>query len=270
VCSSDLAARPDGNPATTEAATAVPQKGTGAKPRSGRHTLQQDCEAAENGDPKAAFIVARRYLAGLGVRRDQRVGMAWLRAAASRGHADAKRLVNYIPGRMGRIRPWCRAGAGPLRGPVTPPAEIVKLVNDLAPQYGLDPQLVLAVIQVESAFLSNAVSPKEAAGLMQLIPETAERFAVRNVFDVEDNVRGGMKYLRWLLAYFRGDVVLTMAAYNAGEGAVDKYRGVPPYAETQNYLALVRNLYSTGRHPFDATVTNASPMLGASATPTAR
>lgn len=252
------------------ASSARPSKGRGSKSPAGGRTLQQDCAAAEQGDSKAAFAVARRYLSGLGVRRDPRVGMAWMRAAASRGHAEAQRLVHYIPGRMGRIRPWCRAGAGPLRAPVQPPAEIIKLVNELAPQYGLDPQLVLAVIQVESAFLSNAVSSKEAAGLMQLIPETAERFAVRDVFNPEDNVRGGMKYLRWLLAYFQGDVTLTMAAYNAGEGAVDRYRGIPPYAETKNYVALVRNLYATTRHPFDPTAASASPVLGTATAPASR
>jgi soluble lytic murein transglycosylase-like protein len=152
---------------------------------------------------------------------------------------------------MGQIRPYCRPGAGPLRTPVTPPEEIVRVVRDLAPQYGLDPALVLAVIQVESAFRTDAVSPKEAAGLMQLIPETAERFDVRDVFDPQDNIRGGIRYLRWLLAYFRGDVTLALAGYNAGEGAVDRHRGVPPYAETQAYVQLVRRLYPAASHPYD-------------------
>ncbi|WP_051340151.1 lytic transglycosylase domain-containing protein [Azospirillum halopraeferens] len=238
-------------------ATTAERAAATAKPRPG--TFAADCEAAEAGDPNASYRVARRFLFGNGVRKDQRLGTAWLRAAASRGHGEARKLVNWVPGKMGHIRPWCRPGTGPIRGPAQPPAEIVALVKKLAPGYGLDPDLVLAVIRVESAFRTDAVSPKEAAGLMQLIPETAERFAVRDVFDAEDNVRGGMKYLRWLLAYFRGDVTLALAAYNAGEGAVDRHKGVPPYRETQGYVTLIQRIYPRTVHPFDPSVTGPSP-----------
>ncbi|AWU93672.1 lytic transglycosylase domain-containing protein [Azospirillum ramasamyi] len=222
-----------------------------------------DCELAEQGDADAAFRLARRYLFGKGVRKDRRLGTAWLRAAASRGHPEARRLVNYVPGRMGRIRPWCRPGAGPVREVGPPPAEIVSLVNSIAPRYGVDPGLVLAVIQAESAFRTDAVSPKEAAGLMQLIPDTADRFGVGNVFDPRENITGGVKYLRWLLAYFQGDVTLALAGYNAGEGAVDRYKGVPPYEETRNYVRIIRRNYDAIRHPFDRSVATPSPALPA-------
>ena len=222
-----------------------------------------DCELAEQGDADAAFRLARRYLFGKGVRKDRRLGTAWLRAAASRGHPEARRLVNYVPGRMGRIRPWCRPGAGPVREVGPPPAEIVSLVNSIAPKYGVDPGLVLAVIQAESAFRTDAVSPKEAAGLMQLIPDTANRFGVGNVFDPKENITGGVKYLRWLLAYFQGDVTLALAGYNAGEGAVDRYKGVPPYEETRNYVRIIRRNYDAIRHPFDRSVAPPSPALPA-------
>ena len=222
-----------------------------------------DCELAEQGDADAAFRLARRYLFGKGVRKDRRLGTAWLRAAASRGHPEARRLVNYVPGRMGRIRPWCRPGAGPVREVGPPPAEIVSLVNSIAPRYGVDPGLVLAVIQAESAFRTDAVSPKEAAGLMQLIPDTADRFGVGNVFDPRENITGGVKYLRWLLAYFQGDVTLALAGYNAGEGAVDRYKGVPPYEETRNYVRIIRRNYDAIRHPFDRSVAPPSPALPA-------
>ena len=222
-----------------------------------------DCELAEQGDADAAFRLARRYLFGKGVRKDRRLGTAWLRAAASRGHPEARRLVNYVPGRMGRIRPWCRPGAGPVREVGPPPAEIVSLVNSIAPKYGVDPGLVLAVIQAESAFRTDAVSPKEAAGLMQLIPDTANRFGVGNVFDPRENITGGVKYLRWLLAYFQGDVTLALAGYNAGEGAVDRYKGVPPYEETRNYVRIIRRNYDAIRHPFDRSVAPPSPALPA-------
>lgn len=135
--------------------------------------------------------------------------------------------------------------------PSPPPAAVKALVHKMAPTYGLDPDLVLAVIAVESNFRAGVVSEKNAMGLMQLIPETAERFGVANVFDAEDNIRGGMKYLRWLLAHFDGDVTLALAGYNAGEGAVRQYGGIPPYRETQDYVVKVHSLYRPVRHPFD-------------------
>jgi soluble lytic murein transglycosylase-like protein len=96
-------------------------------------------------------------------------------------------------------------------------------------------------------------------GLMQLIPDTAKRFGVRNAFDPQQNIRGGMAYLRWLLAYYQGDVKLVAAAYNAGEGNVDKHRGVPPFAETQDYVRRVVERFGSAPHPFDARVTGPSP-----------
>ena len=110
------------------------------------------------------------------------------------------------------------------------------MVSAVAPSYGIEPKLALAVITVESNFDIRARSEKDARGLMQLIPETAARFKVKDAFDARDNVRGGLAYLRWLLAYYRGRVALAAAAYNAGEKAVDRYGGVPPYAETREYV----------------------------------
>ncbi len=220
-----------------------------------------DCEAAEQGDPNAAFRLARRYLFGVGVSRDRRLGTAWLRAAASRGHSEARRMVHYVPGAMGRIRPWCRPGGGPVRGITAPPAEIARLVDGIAARHGVDPGLVLAVIQAESAFRTDAVSPKDAAGLMQLIPATAERFGVTDLFDPAQNITGGVRYLRWLLAYFQGDVTLALAGYNAGEGAVDRYRGVPPYQETQNYIRVIRRIYNPTFHPYEQDLVDPSPAL---------
>ena len=135
------------------------------------------------------------------------------------------------------------------------------IVRRLAPEYRVSPQLALAIIRAESNFDPNARSPKNAQGLMQLIPETSARFNVRKPFDPVQNIRGGLAYLRWLLAYFRGDVTLVAAAYNAGEGAVERYRGIPPYAETRAYVQRIRRHYRKDQHPYDAKVTAPSPEL---------
>ncbi len=135
------------------------------------------------------------------------------------------------------------------------------MVKKLAPQFSVDPGLALAIMKAESNFDTQAVSPRNAQGLMQLIPETAQRFGVRNPFDAQQNIRGGLAYLRWLLAYFEGDLSLVAAAYNAGEGKVDRYLGVPPYVETRNYVRRVVDLVGQVVHPFDAKVTAPSRSL---------
>jgi len=124
--------------------------------------------------------------------------------------------------------------------PRAQPAEgIAEAVDRIARQNQLSPRLVHSVIQAESNYDPNAVSPKGAQGLMQLIPSTARRFGVSNVFDPADNIQGGARYLKYLLGLFKGDEALALAAYNAGEGAVSRYGGVPPFPETQGYVAKV-------------------------------
>jgi len=108
-----------------------------------------------------------------------------------------------------------------------------------ARDYGLSQSLLLAVISVESAGKTQAISHKGAQGLMQLIPATAKRFGVSDVFDARQNIRGGAAYLDWLLKQFGEDVLLALAGYNAGEGAVQQYKGVPPYTETRDYVVKV-------------------------------
>src|SRR5215467_8731246 len=119
-------------------------------------------------------------------------------------------------------------------------ATIDALVREAALRYGVDPRLVLLVMQAESGFRLGAVSPKGATGLMQLMPGTAARLGVSNILDPRENIFGGVKYLRWLLDRFGGDVRLALAGYNAGEGAVESYRNqVPPFQETQNYVRSI-------------------------------
>ena len=122
-------------------------------------------------------------------------------------------------------------------------------VRRLAPRYGLDPRLVMAVIQAESNFNPGARSPANALGLMQLIPATAARFGVRNRADPVQNLQGGMAYLRWLLSFFEGELPLALAGYNAGEGSVVKYLGIPPYPETQAYVRKILHNYGSRVHP---------------------
>ena len=125
------------------------------------------------------------------------------------------------------------------------PAALRERINDHALAQDLDPKLVEALIRVESAFNSRAVSNKGAMGLMQLMPGTALELGVENAFDVEENLRGGTTYLRSLLDRFSGDLTLALAGYNAGPGAVEKYRGIPPYSETTEYVRRVLAAYGT-------------------------
>lgn len=116
-------------------------------------------------------------------------------------------------------------------------------------RHGIDPRFIHAVIWQESRYKSKALSHAGAQGLMQLMPATARRFGCSDPEDMASNVEAGTKYLRWLLKRFNGDVALTLAGYNAGEGAVDKYHGVPPYNETQNYVRKIVANYGKTFHP---------------------
>lgn len=123
------------------------------------------------------------------------------------------------------------------------PTYLSSMFTDAARTHGLDPRLVAAVASRESAFNVNARSSVGACGLMQLMPATARFLGVGDVFNPRENVFGGARYLRTLLDTFNGDLDLTLAAYNAGPGAVQRYGGVPPYAETRAYVKAVRSAY---------------------------
>ena len=241
------------------------------------------CEAARLGDAPSQFNLGWMYSNGRGVERSDQWAAFFFHAAAEQGYEQAQRMLNqvggpptYVPDCMREPEPpKALAVAAPRRVPAARPAtpvvvarawwppSIVEMVKSIAPEFKVHPQLVLSVIEVESRFDTVAISPKNAKGLMQLIPETAARFGVRNAYDATQNVRGGTAYLRWLLAYYQGDVALAAAAYNAGEAAVDRYRGVPPYAETRAYVRKVLDLFGSYFQPFDASVTEPSPRLSA-------
>jgi len=221
------------------------------------------CEAARRGDAEAQFSLGWMYANGRGVARDDVVAASLLALAAEAGHAAARRALQFVGDERGRL-PDCMLPDEPAVS-ATPPEEafdpfadlppdklkIAQLVTALAPAYTVAPRLALAVIAVESNFDPKAHSPKNARGLMQLIPATATRFKVTNSFDVRDNLRGGLTYLRWLLSYYRGEVALAAAAYNAGEAVVDRYHGIPPYPETRSYVQRVLILFGSERHPYD-------------------
>ena len=226
------------------------------------------CEAAAAGSAQGAFQLGWMYANGRGVPRDDATASALFDLAAKSGDGYARTTLERLGGVHGLL-PDC------MRPPMPPPPEIqvaddafddapdpfadlpaykrqiADVVDRLAPRYGIDPRLALAIITVESNFNALARSVKDARGLMQLVPETAARFNVRNPYDVQDNVRGGLAYLRWLLAYYRGQVALAAAAYNAGEGVVDRYGGVPPFPETRDYVRRILALFRRARHPYD-------------------
>jgi len=225
-------------------------------PRNLDNAIRLYCKAARQGDIEAQYYLGWLYANGNGVKRDEELAAAWLHLAAAQQDAQSKRILSRLGySRKPKREPVCALTDGrdalrPLPPPLPParrgaahlqPAAgpLAALVRDLAGEYQLDPNLVLALVEVESNFNPRAQSPKNAQGLMQLIPATAARFGVRDVWDPEQNLRGGMAYLRWLLGYFKGDLRLALAGYNAGEGAVDRHGGVPPFAETQAYVARI-------------------------------
>lgn len=225
------------------------------------------CAAARHGSVEAQYRLGRLYLE----RTDPagRIeGRAMLALAAQRGHERAQALLADEP--AGDAYPECLySGSAPVFSLADDPWQSVvphevvdryvlslpsdkrryaQMIQKLAPAFNVDGRLALAIARAESNFNPLAVSAKNAQGLMQLIPDTADRFGVRNALDPTQNVRGGLAYLRFLLARFNGDVALTSAAYNAGEGAVDRYGGVPPFPETRDYVERILRFYRAPKH----------------------
>lgn len=243
------------------------------------------CEASRIGSGEAQYRLGMQYAFGKGVPENREQAAALFQVAAHQGHVEAQNMLETINLQQAENLPPCVVSAVPPEKPpvrvavksasepaltrieqyihMLPPKRrwVVEMVGSLAQWYGIDPNLALSIIAVESNFNSVAQSNKQAMGLMQLIPATAERFNVKNAFDAAQNIKGGLKYLRWLLAYYRGNIELAAAAYNAGERAVDRYKGIPPYPETRNYVKRVMEFYQRGSHPYEHDVVEPSPLV---------
>jgi soluble lytic murein transglycosylase-like protein len=172
-------------------------------------------------------------------------------AASMKAARSAAAEVSQYIGRESKQAANARIVAANANGAVTGtapagPMDVETAIQEAAARHNVDPNLVRAVIKVESNFNPNAVSRKGAMGLMQLMPSTARQLKVNNPFDPAQNVDAGVRHLKQLLESYNGDIKLTLAAYNAGAGAVARNSGVPHYAETQNYVRRITNLYYSG------------------------
>jgi soluble lytic murein transglycosylase-like protein len=241
-------------------------------PRDYARALELYCAAAKAGNAQAQYALGWMYANGRGVARDDGVAAHLFALAAEQGHVQAQTMHRMASSKP--VVPTCLVPAPKVAvvqpayaapAPNYPRGHIYNVVGKVSPKYEVDPELVLAFISVESGFNARAVSPKNAQGLMQLIPETARRFRVKDAFNAEDNIKGGVAYLQWLLAFFKGDVPLVAAAYNAGERAVERHRGIPPYPETRDYVRRITSLYRKTTHPYQQDLVRASPLVSMSA-----
>jgi soluble lytic murein transglycosylase-like protein len=124
-----------------------------------------------------------------------------------------------------------------------PPTKYDSIIRSVASNYGLEPTLIHSIIRTESNYDPDAVSPKGAMGLMQLMPETAERYGVRDIYNPRENIEGGVKYLKYLMDLYNGKTDYVLAAYNAGHNAIKKYGGIPPFPETRRFIEKVKSTY---------------------------
>lgn len=226
-------------------------------------------QARDDNNAEALYALGWMHANGRGFERDIHTAQWFYEMAAQQGDFRARKALADATGNANlATTPTCMlpdepatsviasfsqselAPAGSNGNDFYKRGPIFNIVDSLAAEYHLETDLVMAFIKVESNFNPRATSPKNARGLMQLIPGTAKRFGVKDAYDPLQNIKGGMAYLQWLMAYFEGDVRLVAAAYNAGEHAVDRYKGVPPYKETKRYVRKIYKLYRKSYHPY--------------------
>jgi soluble lytic murein transglycosylase-like protein len=147
-------------------------------------------------------------------------------------------------------RPSSRSVAPSPASPASIPSAYLDIINSACDRHGVDPSLVHAIVKVESDFDAYAVSRRGAMGLMQLMPQTAVDMNIKNSFNPTENIDGGVKYLRYLIDRYEGNLSLALAAYNSGETAVKRWGTVPPFKETQNYVKRILQIYNGGNGPF--------------------
>jgi soluble lytic murein transglycosylase-like protein len=239
------------------------------------------CTASRLGSTEAQFRLGILFAFGRGVPESRAMAASLFSLAANQGHAQAQAMLDTIRLTSSDLPECVMQDAPPPRGPRPAGSDplvagidkhldnlpknqrwIIDLVGTQARWNAVDPRLILSIIAAESNFESRATSPKSAMGLMQLIPATAERFNVQSAYNATQNIRAGLSYVRWLLSYYQGDLKLALAAYNSGEGVVDRYKGIPPFKETRAYVQKVIALYGKATHPFDDKAGKVSPILG--------
>ncbi len=235
------------------------------------------CEAAKLGSTEAQYRLGMLFLIGKGVPENRAYAASLFSMASQQGHRQAFDMLETVSFKEQTLPACLLSDALPEKGTgyagdtvqidrylqTLPRSKfwIIHLTRKISDRYDVDPHFVLSIMTVESNFQTGAQSSKSAMGLMQLIPKTAERFNVKNAFDASQNIRGGVRYLRWLLSYYRGNIELVTAAYNAGEKAVDRYVGIPPYPETRDYVKRLKRLYQRKTHTYDETLTTPSPIM---------
>lgn len=235
------------------------------------------CQASRLGSAEAQYRLGMLYASGKGVPANRHLAASMFATASLQGHYESQKMLETVELNMVELPACVVSEVEPEQAPIEPSRSdnidqylaglskdkrwILQLVDTISAWYQVDPKLVLTIISVESNFATGVQSNKQAQGLMQLIPDTAERFNVKNAFNASQNIKGGVAYLRWLLAYFKGDVALAVAAYNAGEGTVNKYNGIPPFPETRQYVKKIQARYPIKNHRFDGAITEPSPIF---------
>jgi soluble lytic murein transglycosylase-like protein len=225
--------------AGASAAPATPGTATAATAKPSAPTAQKvDFRTSDSGTAMASRPTSGGRVTRGAVYKFTKDGVVHYTNVRPKGSAQAQMLFSYIETCYA-----CAALPNVDFGTVRLNTEAYATeIRDAAQRYGVDEAVVRAIIHAESAFRPNARSHAGAQGLMQLIPATAARFGVADAYDPKQNIAGGVQYLSWLMKRFGGDLTLVAAGYNAGEGAVAKYGGVPPYAETQRYVQRVGQL----------------------------